>query len=274
MGTRYIARVNTQTDPFTSAIPAEVPLPDAPLVRVIAQVRFPAILSIERHDFIAPIQEAIRSQYPILRAEQTPGLTVGPPGALPRAPQVIWRFADIEGNWRVSLAPDFVAIETTAYRSRKDFFTRFEKLVQALAEQVSPRIVDRLGVRYIDRVTGEAVQNISQLVRHEILGIIATAAAEQAHYTLSESVFTLPELSAQLLARWGLLPTGGTVDPAAIEPFAEPSWILDLDLFRSAPSVFDPEEIVTRARAYAERIYAFFRWVVTDDFLRRYGGQI
>lgn len=266
--------VNTSYDPLTAEIPAEIPLPDAPLVRVIAQVRFPPVLSIEKRDFVAPFQEAIRARYPILRAEQTQGLVVGPQGTAPLSPQIIWRFSDVEERWRVSLAPDFVAIETTAYRSRKDFFARFTSIVQALAEQVSPKIVDRIGVRYIDRVMDEAVQNIGQLVRPEILGMIATAAAEHAHYTLSESVFTVPEFSAQLLARWGLLPTGGTVDPAAIEPLAEPSWILDLDLFRSAPRVFDPEEVVTSAQAYAERIYAFFRWVVTDDFLRRYGGQV
>lgn len=266
--------VNTVYDPLTAAIPAEIPLPNAPLVRVIAQVRFPPVLSIEKRDFVASFQEAIRARYPILRAEQTQGLVVGPQGAAPLSPQIIWRFSDVEERWRVSLAPDFAAIETTAYRSRKDFFARFTSLVQALAEQVSPKIVDRIGIRYIDRVTGEAVRDLGQLVRPEVLGVAATAAAEYARYTLSESVFAVPELSAQLLARWGLLPKGGTVDPAAIEPSTEPSWILDLDLFRTESRAFDPGEIVETAQSYAERIYAFFRWVVTDDFLRRYGGHV
>ena len=266
--------MRTSHDPLTSAVPAEVPLPDAPLVRVIAQVRFPQVLSIEKRDFVAPFQEAIRAQYPVLRAEQMQGLLVGPQGASPMPPQVIWRFADVEGNWRVTLAPDFVAIETTVYESRKNFFERFEAIVQALAEHVNPRVVDRIGVRYIDRVTGDAVKDISKLVRPEILGIVATAAAQHARHTLSESVFIVPEPAAQLLARWGLLPKGGTVDPAAIEPLAEPSWILDLDMFQPEPRTFDPSEVVADARSYAERIYTFFRWAVTDDFLRLYGGKV
>lgn len=259
-------------DPLTSAAPREVPLPRAPLVRVIAQVRFPPVLSIEKRDFVAPYQEAIRSQYPVLRAEQTQGVVVGPQGAAPMPPEVIWRFSDVPADWRVSLAPDFAAIETTAYESRQDFFKRFAVIIQALADHVGPRTIDRIGVRYIDRVTGEALNDIGRLVRPEVLGILMTAAAERARHALTESVFMLPEGSAQMLARWGLMPAGATIDPAALEPSDEPSWILDLDMFRAEPRVFDPEEIVTDAQSYAERIYTFFRWAVTDDFLRFYGG--
>ena len=38
--------------PLTGPPPPEVPLTDPPLVRVIAQVRFPLIASVEKRDFI------------------------------------------------------------------------------------------------------------------------------------------------------------------------------------------------------------------------------
>src|SRR5689334_19814276 len=41
-------------DPMTAALPPEVPLPRAPLVRVLAQLRFPFVASIENAAFIAP----------------------------------------------------------------------------------------------------------------------------------------------------------------------------------------------------------------------------
>lgn len=266
--------MSTGLNPITSALPAEVPLPSAPLVRVVAQVRFPQILSIEKRDFVAPFQEAIREQYPVLRQEQTQGVVVGPQGASSMPPQVIWRFADEGKSWRVSLAADFVAIETTGYESRDDFFTRFETTVAALAEHVGPRVVDRIGVRYIDRVTGDAIKQIKGLVRPEVLGVVATEAATFARHSLSESLFTVLEPPAQILARWGLLPEGGTVDPAAIEPLSEVSWILDLDMFRAESRSFVPRDVVAEARSFAERIYTFFRWAVTDEFLRLYGGDV
>jgi len=259
-------------NPLTAPLPAEVPLADAPLVRVIAQVRFPPILSLEKREFIAPFQEAIRGTYPVLRPEQAQGIMLGPHGVAPGPKQVAWRFSDVGGGWRVSITPDFVAIETTSYTSRGDFLTRLRFVLDAFAEHVEPALAQRLGVRYIDRVTGDALVDIGELVRQELLGIVATPLSEHARHSLTETVFTVPDSKEQLLARWGLVPAGGTVDPNAIEPIGEPSWVLDIDMFSSQEHPFVPEEIVTTARRYTERLYTVFRWAVTDDFLRRYGG--
>jgi len=79
---------------------------------------------------------------------------------------------------------------------------------------------------------------------------------------------------AGMIMRWGSLPPGATVDPAAIEPTNQPSWILDLDMFSSGPTPFSVERAVQDAARFAERIYTVFRWAVTDDFLRRYGGKL
>lgn len=258
-------------DPLVAPPPAEIPLKDAPLVRVIAQLRFPEILSVEQREFVAPFQEAIRSAYPLLRQEQTQGILLGPTVVAPARPQVAWRFSDIGGHWRVSLAPDFLALETTNYVSRLDFLDRLKTLVQALIEHIDPAQIDRLGVRYIDRITGPAVDDIAKLVRPEARGIIGTPAATHAAHTLSESMFEVD--GARVLTRWGLLPPGATVDPGAIEPAQEKSWLLDIDMASAAPMPLVVGSVVEQAQRYAERIYTIFRWAVTDDFLVRYGGK-
>lgn len=259
-------------NPLTAPLPAEVPLPESPLVRVIGQVRFPPVLSLENRDFIAPFQEAIRSTYPVLRPEHTQGIMLGPQGVAPGPKQIAWRFSDVEGGWRVSIAPEFVAIETTSYTSRGDFLKRLQFVVEAFAEHVEPALMQRLGVRYIDRVTGDALADISRLVRQEVLGIVALPFSEHAHHSLTETVFAMPGSKEQFLARWGKVPAGATVDPSAIEPIAEPSWVLDIDMFSNEEHPFAAEEIVNTARRFTERLYTVFRWAVTDDFLRRYGG--
>lgn len=263
--------MSATVDPLVAPLPSEVPLKNAPLVRVIAQLRFPEILSVEQRDFVAPFQEAIRAKYPILRQEHTLARLVGPSGVAPVKPQIAWRFTDTEGHWRVSLTPEFLALETTKYVSRSDFFGRLRAVAEALAKHVEPGQIDRLGVRYIDRITGEAVDDIAKLVRPEVRGITGTIAAAHAAHALSESMFDLSD--ARVLARWGCLPAGATVDPAAIEPAKDKSWILDLDMFSTAPMPFAVERVVAEAQRYAERIYTVFRWVVTDDFLVRYGGN-
>jgi uncharacterized protein (TIGR04255 family) len=245
---------------------------DAPLVRVIAQLRFPEILSIEQGNFVAPFQEAIRSKYPVLREEQTQGILLGPGAVAPAKPQIAWRFADTNAHWRVSLTPDFLALETTRYVSRSDFFGRLKAVAQALNERLQPAQLDRVGVRYINRITGDAVDDIAKLVRPEVRGITGTIAATHADQAISASLFAVKD--DRVVARWGLLPPGATVDPAAIEPAMEKSWILDLDMFSEAPMPFVVDQVVEQAQRYAERIYTIFRWAVTDAFLVRYGGKL
>ncbi|WP_258040815.1 TIGR04255 family protein [Pseudanabaena sp. BC1403] len=263
-------------NPFTSPLPQEVPLKDAPLIRVIAQLRFPPILSIGKSDFVGSFQEAICESYPILQPEQTQGFTFSHQGVVPMAPQVTWRFVDKADNWnwRVSLAPNFLALETTTYLSRRDFLKRLENILIALNDSFKPASIERFGLRYIDRIVGQNLQEISSLVKPEIAGMMAVNFREHIHQTISESLFTIPDGDEQIVARWGAMPAGATFDPEAIEAVADPSWILDLDMSVSKNRDFRVEELISEAQHFAERIYTFFRWAVEDDFLKRYGGQL
>ena len=263
--------MNAALNPLIAPPPREVPLTDAPLVRVIAQVRFPEILAVEQREFVTPFQEVLRPQYPVLRQEQMQGLLLGPAGVASGKAQLAWRFNDIEGHWRVSLTAEFLAIETTKYTSRAEFIERLRNVLEALDEHVKPKLIDRIGLRYIDRVTGEAVNDVANLVRPEVSGILGAPIAAYAAHSLSESLFELSD--ARVLVRWGRLSAGATVDPAALEPVLEPSWILDLDMFSTRPIPFTVDSIVSETQRFAERIYAVFRWAVTDDFLRLYGGN-
>lgn len=265
--------MNAAEMPLLGPPPAEVPLPDAPLVRVIAQVRFPLIASVERREFIAAFQEAIRREYPVLRPEQSRGVTLSAEGVTDARKSTIWRFHDRSGHWRATLAMDFVAIETTQYSSRDDFLERFRRLLVALESHIDPQVIERVGVRYIDRVVGDVPGLLPKLVRPEVGGILGTPLADHARHSIVENVFDLPDGAGRLTARWGLVPPRGTVDPAAVDAIDEPSWLLDVDAFRAGTTDFDVDAVVSEARRFAERIYALFRWVVTDEFLRRYGGQ-
>lgn len=259
--------------PLTGPPPVEVPLSRAPLVRVIAQVRFPMVASVEKRDFIAPFQESIRDEYPVLRPEQNRNVVFPPQGVIDARENTIWRFQGANGAWRVTLAPDFLALQTSLYTSRNDFLERLRGVLKALVAHVNPGMIDRLGVRYIDRVTGENLSDLPQLVRPEVSGILSTALASHTQHSISESLFVLPDAAGQVMARWGLVPALGTVDPAAVEAIDEPSWLLDIDAFQAETKEIHVEAVVQQAREFSERIYSVFRWAVTNEFLRRYGGQ-
>lgn len=263
-------------NPFTTSAPREVWLPKAPLVRVVTRINFPVVVSIGKPEFIAPFQEALRGVYPVLRPEQALGLVFSSVAGTPPTPQTqtTWRFSQPDNLWRVALAPNFLAIETTAYESRDDFVQRAKLVVDALGEHVNPQVVDRIGLRFIDRVVGTPLNSLAKYVRPEVVGMLTSEVASNVQHAMTECLFALPEDKAQLLARWGRVPPNATVDPAALDAIQEPSWILDLDMFSKESSAFTPNGVLERISLYAERIYAFFRWAVTDDFLKLYGGRL
>jgi uncharacterized protein (TIGR04255 family) len=260
-------------NPLVAPAPKEIPLEYAPLVRVLTQLRFPKIASIARDDFIGPFQEAIREEYPVLRPEEGHDIFVGPEGVQSRTSKV-WRFYNLDETWRVSLSPDFLALETVRYTSRDDFIGRFHRLLVALRDHINPQTIDRLGVRYIDRIHGDNCGQLNSLVRSEVAGILATELGAFAQQTINESVFRVPDEPWTMLARWGKLPAGATIDPNALEAIGSESWILDLDVFHQQSRPMDVEHLTTQTRQFAERIYTFFRWAITEEFLVRYGGEV
>lgn len=259
--------------PFAGPAPAEIPLPNAPLIRVIAALRFPKIVSIEKPSFIGPFQEALRAAYPVLRQEALRTVIIGPEGPSAGHEETVWRFTDVAGVWRLSLAPEFVALETKIYHSRQDLLDRLGDVLGALEAHIQPATVDRFGLRYVDRVVGDPLRDLPKLVRPEFLGFAALPLGAKVAHATAEALFELGK--ANLLARWVRLPANATYDPAGVEPVAEDSWVLDLDMFAGGgQQPFRADELVGTAEAFAIQLYKFFRWAVTDDFLRQYGGKL
>jgi uncharacterized protein (TIGR04255 family) len=261
--------------PLHGPSPDEVPLPNAPLVSVIAQVRFPALLSVHNRDRVAIFQEAIRDRYPHLERQDIPTIMVVSGGAPSPVsdPLVHWRFADEAAGfkWRVTLAQDFIALETRAYESRQNFMERLETILQTVGETLAPTHMTRFGMRYIDQIKGEPMARIETLLRKEVLGVVPCAGADT-RQVITE--FAAAAEQGELLARWGRLPAGMTVDSNLLPAIQEDSWLIDLDVSRAGQVAFEAKGIVETARSAAERVYAVFRWMVTEEFLRSYGGKV
>lgn len=261
--------------PFGPSV-EEVPLPASPLVNVIAQVRFPAVMRIEADKgFVATFQEAIRQDYPILRAERQLGVMIGPAGVQPQDAGTLWRFETKDPDaWQVTLAPAFVSLSAKRYTRRSDFLARLTVVLHTLEGWLAPNVCDRIGVRYVDRVTGDPLSRLGSLVRSEVLGVAGDALGlgnVEIVHALSDTLFQLED-ATQLRGRWGRLPAGATYDPG-IEPAREPSWMLDLDQSTSQAEDFDLAEISGKVALFCDRIYTFFRWAVTDAFLAEFGAE-
>jgi uncharacterized protein (TIGR04255 family) len=262
--------------PLSGEAPAEVLLPDAPLVLVVGQIRFPTILAIRNADRVAVFQEAIRGVYPILREDRVAHLVISPIGQVPTAPGIgegrIWRFLDNGENWqwRVSLAVDYVALETRAFNDIADFSDRLRVIASAVETAFNPQLAQRIGVRYVDRLVEPAYSRIADFFQPAVLGIAASVLGPAAQQIGMQAILGAEE--GQILARWGQVPAQATVDPE-IAPVEGLSWIIDLDMFTPSAQKFETEALVTKVTQFSKRIYAVFRWMVSDEFLRFYGGE-
>jgi uncharacterized protein (TIGR04255 family) len=261
--------------PFGPAV-AEIPLPQAPLVFVVAQARFERIASITSEEFIAGFQEAIRAVYPVMRREQQAGVLIGSEGRIVTADAgSMWRFDERPEGWQVTLCSDSVALSTVAYTSRGDFIGRLRAILDAAQRELRLRFCDRLGVRYVDRVTDEVLlARLSELVKSEVIGAAATSlgedSVEQVH-SFADATYRLAD-GSELHARWGLLPAQATFDPA-IAAAEVPSWVLDIDTYTLEQERFDAIAMSDRAENLSTRIYRFFRWAVSEEFLVAHGGR-
>ena len=258
--------------PFGGPIPDTVPLPRSPLTGVLGQIAFPELLSLAEKGLAGRFQERIRGEYPLLQQDEDVQIEFGP-GGMKQSTSVNWRFFDAGYTWRVSLTTRFVSVETRAYTNRAEFVGRLTQVARALAEAVDPKLVTRIGLRYVDRIHGEAFEKLDHIVRPEILGLYRSEHRAMISRSASE-VYAQADVGG-LSARWGFMDANQTHEPQLMPAISVPSWFLDIDAYMQfdTPEPFDVKSIEKRAFDLAGRSYGFFRWAVNDEFLRTYGGE-
>jgi uncharacterized protein (TIGR04255 family) len=267
------SRKSTLPEPLGGKPPAEHHLSNAPLERVIAQIRFPVILKIEDKSAVSKFQEAIRHDYPVLQEvhNQTVQIQIGPsPIALPSV-SVMWQFSNASGAWKVTLARDALTIETTSYESRADLLARWSIAISAVKEAFQPDIITRIGMRYIDRITGAHFKTFESLINPNLLGSAIATLKSHLKYSLSETSLVIEE--GELLLRWGVLPPQMSPDPSGISQLPHDSFVLDIDVWSMQQRQFDSTSLLTAFQRLAERAYSVFRFAVTDEFLNVYEGK-
>jgi uncharacterized protein (TIGR04255 family) len=255
-----------------------VPLPSAPLVRTIAQIRFPHLTKFSTNeDAVARcVADALADQYPFMNVGHEVTMTITVEGTREdRSPTRLWRLVSGDRNWQITFCGSFLSIDTTNYVRRRDFAQRLIDAWNALNAEVSVPYIERLGVRYVNQLTSrDHLARLPELLRPEVLGIsdsqdeeaVLESAITEARYRLSDG--------ASFMARWGLLPSNSSVDNV-VPAHDYPTWLLDMDSFREfTPGSQQGADIFEDVRSLALRGYQFFRWAVTDDFLVAFGGEL
>jgi uncharacterized protein (TIGR04255 family) len=121
----------------------------APVVFVLAQVRFPAILKMAA--YVPEIQNFLREQgFARYAEEQMQQLIFGPQIKAEMGNR--WVFAKRDRREAVVLATNFVVYETSQYDVFGTLAARFRDVLRVIKEQTRVEFADQLGLRYVDLI--------------------------------------------------------------------------------------------------------------------------
>lgn len=209
----------------------------SPLIEVICQLRFPAILSINTKE-PAEFQEAVRRDFPryAARQEQLPPKVTGAgtpnPQVEPQPPLTNHTFVSGDGHWKINLTKDFIALSTLRYTRWEDFALRLDKPLAQFIQVYQPAFFDRIGLRYVNAVSRKSLGLTDllwdDLIHSPYLGILGEPDVDETTVTRSalDTELTLEDgVRMKVHAGPGLL-NGGKQDP-------EPKFILDGDISHS-----------------------------------------
>lgn len=257
--------------PLGGSAPEEKPLANSPLVRVLVQARFASILKIDSKEGVAPFQELVRRQYPLLEQVTSHGLQMEVSANIPNFRPIasnVWRFSDADRSFIVSLTSDAITLEARLYPGRTAFMARWNKLLQSVEETYAPGLAVRIGIRYLNRIDGDAMDQLPDWVAPNLIGVALPEYREYVTQAISEANLRIEE--GDMLMRWGIIPKDTTIDPGLIEPVGTASWLLDIDASSSEQRPFAAESLAAIYQKLSERAYSVFCWVMTDKGLAHF----
>ncbi len=233
-----------------------------PLAEVIFQVRFPPILRIISQQPME-FQERVRDRFPLYEAEEGVvvhfgTVTVEPP----LQPQTrIFRFKSADEKTTISLATDFYAVSTTAYKHWSDFLSMISLANAAARDVYDLKFSSRIGLRYVNRLTlantgVKTVRGLWRLLRPEITSLVRQPLWGAPKEMLSQ--LTAENMDGEFLTSRFVYRDG-----------TEPHLILDFDYYSEARTPM--ESITSHIERYHDTIYAAFRWCLSEKSILAFG---
>ena len=257
--------------PLTLPALDDRPLARAPLAVVVFQVRFEQNLSVGDGDTGLRIHERLGGRdglYPRVEPLQMLGASVQMgPGLAPITPPTVpsrgVRMRNDDGTLVLSLMPEFISIETTSYGSWKnDFRDRISEVLNALNDNIQPRVEERLGLRYVNRIVEPEVSSPADfrgIISDGLLGPIVDDFWSPGVTGLQQQLEIDVYDDVQCVVRHGTLArsTGIGLD----------GYLLDLDLFRQQPRRFDVQNIIETSDRINEAATTLFQNSLAPGYL-------
>ena len=252
-----------------------MPFPDSPrviyeinpLVEVICQVRFPAILRIDS-ELPAGFQDRVRDAYPIFAesgGQQQIKLNLQPPladllggaGPISLRGRTNYEFVSADRFWKVVLTRESLALACSKYRRWEEFKRQFHIAFSVFLDLYSPQFFTRVGLRYQDVIQRNALGlndvEWKELLQPHIAGELSSQdVANHITQSVNQTTIALDENHGQVLINHGL----------ATSQENEQCYLIDSDF--STNQRTETNEVLNRLDYYNHCARRLFRWCITD----------
>lgn len=258
------------------------PLKNAPVYFTVAQVRFNPVLKLK--DYLADIQEGLRRLgYPDFRPETLLTLQFGPQGAAGPVQHVTaerFVFGNAAKTHCFVLATDALSLLSTRYGTFEDFSKAFLDGLLVVHKTVGLDFIERVGLRYLDRVVAKPGEQLSAYLTEEVRGLASKLAVASA----SSYAETRAELNGVQLVARTVIQSGPLGFPADMEPmgltvearFLEHDGlhaILDSDGFVQRREAFSAANVMAHLKSIHDVIDKAFRATATKHAFEVWGAK-
>ena len=222
-----------------------------PLVNVVCQIRFPAILRISSESPSA-FQEAIRHQYPIFGTSQNNGA---------------YHFFSEDQNWQLVLEKDSVTLNARRYDRWETFQSLLEGPLKAFCQHYQPSFFSRVGLQYRNIIRRSSL-NIQTKDWGKVLNPQATGALAWSDYpgeltgTRNEAWLRLNGNGSRLRVNHGLV---------TIRETNEGCYLIDNDFFIESKTEIG--DALNKLETLHEEAGKVFRWWITDTLHQAMGPE-
>jgi uncharacterized protein (TIGR04255 family) len=251
----------------------EAPLARSPIVSVVWQLRFEDYPTLAAPQTVLRFQELLGGpeQFSLILlpkfqlSVQASGLTaenVSEPAA--GAAGGGWRLSAVDGTWQVSADSASLAIETTRYGTWEDFLPRLQRVLDALKDVGTPVIESRLGLRYINVLTGSAVGRSPISAAGELPGLVASwllgplnepRMRDSVQVSQGRAVLSFEQAKATL--NYGVISA----------ETRELGYLIDIDTFREGGRALQIDDVMAQTEALHATALGLFQLSLTPEAL-------
>ncbi|MFA1622515.1 TIGR04255 family protein [Rhizobium mongolense] len=228
-----------------------------PLADVVCQLRFPRVLAIDER-LPVDFQSAIATDFPFVESQEIAQLSFGPGDPISNK-RLNYVFTTEDKRYAIALNSESLAISTKAYTEWADFSNFVRQALEALLQNYSVSLFQRIGLRYINVISKKKLgledRLWSDLVRRSALGLLA------------EDDVPIKDVIEMNYATAFRLDVGKTVMRTVLgtteQTGDELVLVLDNDFFYDEP-IRGAENVIATCGKFNNIAGRAFRWIVLD----------